>query len=179
MFISDGTNVGVSLRWFTFKNDSPCPQMITAARALARKHTSGKYHSLLSFEDFDNLGHVITNSVDSLLTDSANSASSYATGHKSSVNALGVYADSSSDPFDDPKVELITELIRRRQPKKAIGIVSTAYGQVSRPDPIHLDWLFFLGRHSFCLHLSYPSKKPIGRNHQSTPSWGSQLDPGG
>ena len=113
--------------------------MITAARALARQHTSGKYHSLLSFEDFDNLGHVITNSVDSLLTDSANSASSYATGHKSSVNALGVYADSSSDPFDDPKVELITELIRRRQPKKAIGIVSTAYGQVSHPDPIHLD----------------------------------------
>lgn len=107
--------------------------MITAARALARKHTSGKYHSLLSFEDFDNLGHVITNSVDSLLTDSANSASSYATGHKSSVNALGVYADSSSDPFDDPKVELITELIRRRQPKKAIGIVSTAYGQDATP----------------------------------------------
>lgn len=117
LFISDGTNVG----------------MITAARALARKHTSGKYESLLSFEDFDNLGHVITNSVDSLLTDSANSASSYATGHKSSVSALGVYADSSASPFDDPKVELITELIRRRQPKKAIGIVSTAYGQDATP----------------------------------------------
>ncbi|CEP08239.1 hypothetical protein [Parasitella parasitica] len=117
LFISDGTNVG----------------MVTAARALARKHTSGKYESLLSFEDFDNLGHVITNSVDSLLTDSANSASSYATGHKSSVSALGVYADSSSSSFDDPKVELITELIRRRQPKKAIGIVSTAYGQDATP----------------------------------------------
>ena len=154
--------------------------MITAARALARQHTSGKYHSLLSFEDFDNLGHVITNSVDSLLTDSANSASAYATGHKSSVDALGVYADSSSDPFDDPKVELITELIRRRQPKKAIGIVSTAYGQVSHPDSIPpLTYsLFSLGRHPFCLYLSYPSKKPAGRNHWSTPSWGSQLDPG-
>ncbi|KAI7904730.1 alkaline-phosphatase-like protein [Cokeromyces recurvatus] len=117
LFISDGTNVG----------------MITAARALARKHTSGKYESLLSFEDFDNLGHVITNSVDSLLTDSSNSASAYASGHKSSVNCLGVYADSSSDPFDDPKVELITELIRRRQPGKAIGIVSTAFGQDATP----------------------------------------------
>ncbi|KAI9473824.1 MAG: alkaline-phosphatase-like protein [Benjaminiella poitrasii] len=117
LFISDGTNVG----------------MITAARALARKHTSGKYESLLTFEDFDNLGHVITNSVDSLLTDSANSASAYATGHKGSVNTLGVYADSSNDPFDDPKVELITELIRRRQPNKAIGIVSTAYGQDATP----------------------------------------------
>lgn len=93
-------------------------QMITAARALARLHTSGKYHDLLSFEDFDELGHVITNSVDGLVTDSANSASSYSTGHKSNVNALGVYADSSADGMDDPKVELVTELIRRRQPNK-------------------------------------------------------------
>lgn len=52
------------------------------------------------------------------VTDSANSASAYATGHKSSASALGVYADSSETPFDDPKVELITELIRRRQPGK-------------------------------------------------------------
>ncbi|CDH59936.1 alkaline phosphatase [Lichtheimia corymbifera JMRC:FSU:9682] len=117
LFIADGCNVG----------------MITAARALGRMHTSGKYHNLLSFEDFDNLGHVLTNSVDGLVTDSANSASAYATGHKASVNALGVYADSSSDPFDDPKVELITELIRRRQPGKAVGVVSTAYGQDATP----------------------------------------------
>lgn len=96
--------------------------MITAARAIARQHTSGKFHDFLSFEKFDELGHVITNSVDGLVTDSANSASSYATGHKSSVNALGVYGDSSEDPFDDPKVELITELIRRRQPNKGTSI---------------------------------------------------------
>ncbi|CAO3622378.1 unnamed protein product [Cunninghamella blakesleeana] len=117
LFISDGTNTGA----------------ITAARAIARHHTSGKFHDLLSFEDFDQLGHVITNSVDSLLTDSANSAAAYASGHKSSVNCLNVYADSSPDPFDDPKVETITELIRRRQPKKSIGIVSTAYGQDATP----------------------------------------------
>ncbi|CAO3612426.1 unnamed protein product [Cunninghamella echinulata] len=116
-FHSDGTNTGA----------------ITAARAIARQHTSGKYHDLLSFEDFDELGHVITNSVDSLLTDSANSAAAYSSGHKSSVNCLNVYADSSPDPFDDPKVETITELIRRRQPKKSIGIVSTAYGQDATP----------------------------------------------
>ncbi|OAD68755.1 hypothetical protein PHYBLDRAFT_136301 [Phycomyces blakesleeanus NRRL 1555(-)] len=117
LFISDGTNTG----------------MITAARAVAKAHTSGKYHEFLSFESFDNLGHVITNSVDSLTTDSANSASAYSTGHKSSVNALSVYCDSSEDPFDDPKVESITELIRRRQPNKAIGIVTTAYGQDATP----------------------------------------------
>ncbi|KAI9493876.1 alkaline-phosphatase-like protein [Zychaea mexicana] len=117
LFIADGCNVG----------------MITAARALARQHTSGKYHSLLSFEDFDNLGHVITHSIDGLVTDSANSASSYASGHKGSVSAMGVYADSSADPLDDPKVELITELIRRRQPGKAVGVVSTAAGQDATP----------------------------------------------
>lgn len=103
--------------------------MIAAARALARKHTSGKYHELLTFEDFDHLGHVITHSVDGLVTDSANSASAYATGHKASVNALGVYADSSADPLDDPKVELITELIRRRQPNK---------GKIKEPAEVRL-----------------------------------------
>ncbi|KAI8139990.1 alkaline-phosphatase-like protein [Fennellomyces sp. T-0311] len=117
LFIADGCNTG----------------MITAARALARKHTSGKFENFLAFEDFDNLGHVITHSIDGLVTDSANSASSYATGHKGSVSALGVHADSSEDPFDDPKVELITELIRRRQPGKAVGVVSTAAGQDATP----------------------------------------------
>ncbi|KAI7853643.1 alkaline-phosphatase-like protein [Circinella umbellata] len=117
LFIADGCNVG----------------MIAAVRAITKKHTSGKYHEMLSFEDFDQLGHVMTQSVDSLVTDSANSASAYSTGHKSSSAALGVYADSSESPFDDPKVELITELIRRRQPKKAIGVVSTAAGHDATP----------------------------------------------
>ena len=123
--------------------------MITAVRSIAKKHTSGKYHEMLSFEDFDNLGHVMTQSVDAIVTDSANSASAYACGHKSSAAALGVYADSSETPFDDPKVELITELIRRRQPGKgkrwssrvrrvliiyvAIGVVSTAAGHDATP----------------------------------------------
>jgi alkaline phosphatase len=31
------------------------------------------------------------------------------TGHKTTVNALGVYRDSSPDAFDDPKVETIAE----------------------------------------------------------------------
>ncbi|KAI8139995.1 alkaline phosphatase [Fennellomyces sp. T-0311] len=117
LFIADGCNVG----------------MITAVRSIAKKHTSGKYHEMLSFEDFDNLGHVMTQSVDAIVTDSANSASAYACGHKSSSAALGVYADSSETPFDDPKVELITELIRRRQPGKAIGVVSTAAGHDATP----------------------------------------------
>jgi alkaline phosphatase len=54
-----------------------------------------------------------SHSIDSFITDSANSASALYSGHKSTVNAMGVYADSSPDAFDDPKVETIVELLSR------------------------------------------------------------------
>jgi alkaline phosphatase len=66
---------------------------------------------------------VATAGSDSIITDSANSASAYATGHKSAVNALGVYADRTSDPFDDPRVENITSLVQRRS-GMAVGVVT-------------------------------------------------------
>lgn len=68
----------------------------------------------------------MTHSIDSFITDSANSATALYSGHKSSVNALGVYGDSSPDPFDDPKVESIAELFHNLI-GGGIGIVSTAY----------------------------------------------------
>ena len=68
---------------------------------------------------------ITTSGYDSLVTDSANSASAYATGHKSVNNAMGVYANSTKDPFDDPKVENIIELVKRTK-GMATGIVSTA-----------------------------------------------------
>ena len=64
--------------------------------------------------------------MDSYITDSANSATALYTGHKSSVDALGVYADSSPDPFDDPKVETVAEIFQRLW-KGGVGIVSTAF----------------------------------------------------
>lgn len=104
--------------------------MITAARLLSKPHSSGHYLQKLHLDQFPVLGHVMTHSMDSLITDSANSASAYNTGHKSSVNALGVYPDSSPDPFDDPKQELLAELLRRRSKKNGgpggVGIVTTA-----------------------------------------------------
>lgn len=74
----------------------------------------------------DNLGHQMTHSLDSFITDSANSATALYTGHKSTVNALNVYADSSKTPFDDPKIETIAELFKRIH-GGAVGIVSTAF----------------------------------------------------
>lgn len=95
------------------------------ARILSKGITEGKYNDLLEMEKMSNLALITTSGSDSLVTDSANSASAYATGHKSAVNAMGVYADSTADPFDDPKVENIIELAKRTR-GMATGIVSTA-----------------------------------------------------
>jgi alkaline phosphatase len=70
-------------------------------------------------------GYVLTSGYDSIATDSANSASAYATGHKSVVNAMGVYADNTSSTEDDPRVENIVDILQRSR-NMAIGLVSTA-----------------------------------------------------
>lgn len=68
----------------------------------------------------------MTHSLDTYMTDSANSATALYSGHKSTVNALGVYRGSSPDPFDDPKFESIAEMFQRAVGGH-IGIVTTAY----------------------------------------------------
>jgi len=70
-------------------------------------------------------GTVTTSGYDALVTDSANSASAYATGHKSVVNGMGIYEDNTKDPTDDPRVENIIELAKRTR-RMATGLVSTA-----------------------------------------------------
>ncbi len=67
-----------------------------------------------------------------MITDSANSASTYNTGHKSSVNALGVYADRTKDTMDDPKQETLAELVKRKL-NMAVGVVSDAEVQDATP----------------------------------------------
>ncbi len=108
-----------------FVGDGMSLQARQIARILSKGITEGKYNGLLEMDTMSNLAIVTTSGNDSLVTDSANSASAYATGHKSAVNAMGVYADSSKDPFDDPKVENIIELAKRTR-GMATGIVSTA-----------------------------------------------------
>lgn len=109
-----------------FIGDGMTTNMITAARLIAHKTVNGRYQSTMAIDKFPVLGHQMTHSIDTFITDSANSASALYTGHKSSVNAMGVYADSSPDPFDDPKVETIAEIFHRVYGGH-IGIVSTAY----------------------------------------------------
>lgn len=95
------------------------------ARIMSKGITEGKYGDLLEMEKMPHMALVTTSGYDSLVTDSANSASAYATGQKGAVNALGTYSDSTPDPFDDPKVENITELVKRAR-NMAVGLVSTA-----------------------------------------------------
>ncbi len=97
----------------------------TAARILGKGIKEGKYLNKLSFDDMPHMALIGTSGMDSIITDSANSMSAYCTGHKSAVNALGVYPSRAKDNFAHPKVETITELVKRKT-KLAVGIVTDA-----------------------------------------------------
>ena len=96
------------------------------ARILSKGITQGKYNGFLEMELLnDGLALLNTSGYDSLVTDSANSASAYATGHKSVVNAMGVYENSNPDPLAHPKVENIAELVKRAA-GMSVGVVTTS-----------------------------------------------------
>lgn len=104
----------------------------TAARLMSKGVTNGIYNGRLSMDTLPHIATVGTCSVDSIAADSANTASAYMTGHKSSVNALGVYADRTPSSLDDPRQETIAEILRRTG-KKSIGIISDAEIQDATP----------------------------------------------
>ena len=104
----------------------------TAARIMSKGMSEGKANGRLNLDDVPPVAFIGTSATDAVATDSANTMSAYMTGHKTAVNAIGVYADRTPDSFDDPKVETLAEAIRR-QTKKSIGIVSTAELQDATP----------------------------------------------
>lgn len=104
----------------------------TTARLMSKGMTEGKANGRLNLDDMQYAAFVGTSSTNSIATDSANTASAYMSGHKTAVNALGVYADRTEDPFDDPKVEVISEALARTG-GKALGIVTTAELQDATP----------------------------------------------
>lgn len=109
LFIADGMSV----------------PMITAARMMSRGNSQGKYNGEFAMDQMEEIGLVHTSGMDSMITDSANSASAYNTGHKSAVNALGVYPDTSPDTVDDPNQELLAEMLKRTR-EMAVGVVTTS-----------------------------------------------------
>lgn len=104
----------------------------TAARIMSKGMTEGKADGRLNMDDLDRMAFIGTSSTESVATDSANTMSAYMTGHKTAVNALGVYADRTEDSMDDPKVETLAEALRR-QTGKSIGIVATSELQDATP----------------------------------------------
>ncbi len=104
----------------------------TGARIMSKGMTEGKANGRLAMDDIPPVAFIGTSSTHSIATDSANTASAYMTGHKSRVNALGVYADRTPDSLDDPKVETIAEALRRTT-KKSVGIITTAEVEDATP----------------------------------------------
>jgi len=108
-----------------FVADGMSVPMLTAARVVSRGNTEGKYDGLFAIDQMEEVGLLHTSGMDSIITDSANSASAYNTGHKSALNALGVYPDTSEDTFDDPRQETLAELLKRTR-SMSVGIVTTS-----------------------------------------------------
>ncbi|MDI6027762.1 alkaline phosphatase [Corticibacterium sp. UT-5YL-CI-8] len=104
----------------------------TAARIMSKGMTQGKADGRLNMDDLDRMAFIGTSSTEAIATDSANTMSAYMTGHKTAVNALGVYADRTKDSMDDPKVETLAEALRR-QTRKSVGVVTNSELQDATP----------------------------------------------
>jgi alkaline phosphatase len=96
----------------------------TAARMLAKGLVEGRYGGELAIDDMPHMALVSTAGTDSIVTDSANSMSAYTTGHKSCVNAMGIYCARNKSGLAHPKVETLAELVRRRNGGMAVGVVT-------------------------------------------------------
>jgi alkaline phosphatase len=95
-----------------------------AARILSKGLVEGRYGGELAIDDMPNMALVSTSGTGAVVTDSANSMSAYTTGHKSCNNALGVYCARNRNSLDHPKVETISELVKRTR-GMAVGVVTT------------------------------------------------------
>ncbi|MDI1265039.1 MAG: alkaline phosphatase [bacterium] len=115
-----------------FVGDGMSPAVRVAARILSRGIAEGRSRGKLAIDDMPHMALVATAGTDSIITDSANSASAYATGHKTANNAMGVYADRTASPFDDPRVETIASLAKRKL-GLAIGIVTNTEVEDATP----------------------------------------------
>lgn len=115
-----------------FLGDGMGGAAITGARLLSKGMKQGKYRGLLAMDTMENRGLVGTSGADSIATDSANSMSAYMCGHKSSVNAMGVYESSETVHDRHPHVETMAELVKRTR-GMGVGIVTTAEVQDATP----------------------------------------------
>lgn len=99
----------------------------TAARLVSRGLRNGKVAGRLAMDTLPVTGMVMTSSLNAAITDSSPGMAAYSTGQKANNNQEGVFPDNTPDPFDNPRVEYLGELLRRtRGPGFNVGIVSNA-----------------------------------------------------
>ncbi len=97
----------------------------TAARIVAGGYAQGKVINPLAMDTFPVTGMVKTASLNSVVTDSAPGMTAYVSGNKNNNNEEGVFPDDTTDPFDNPRIEYLSEYLHRTQ-GKALGLVTTA-----------------------------------------------------
>jgi len=97
----------------------------TAARIMLNGYSQGKVNTKLAMDTFPNTAMIMTASLNTIVTDSAPGMQNYVTGNKAANNQEGVWPDDTTDKFDNPRFEYLSEYLARQQGKK-LGIVTTA-----------------------------------------------------
>jgi alkaline phosphatase len=97
----------------------------TAARLVKFGAPGGDPGGRLAMEQLPGTGLVSTHSLSSFITDSSPGMSSYATGSHANNNQEGVYPAHTLSPFDQPRVEYLSELLHRLK-GTSLGLVTSA-----------------------------------------------------
>ncbi|HTP71700.1 MAG TPA: alkaline phosphatase [Burkholderiaceae bacterium] len=97
----------------------------TAARIVQGGYAQGKAIEPLAMDTFPATALVKTASLNSIVTDSSPGMTAYVSGNKNNNNEEGVFPDDTSDAFDNPRIEYLSEYLHRTQ-GKALGLVTTA-----------------------------------------------------
>jgi len=97
----------------------------TGARIVAGGYAQGKAIAPLAMDTFPVTGMVKTASLNSVVTDSAPGMTAYVSGNKNNNNEEGVFPDDTTDAFDNPRIEYLSEYLHRTQ-GKALGLVTTS-----------------------------------------------------
>ncbi len=108
-----------------FVADGMTVPMITAARIASNGISQGTLQGEFYMDSAEYIGLAHTSSIDSVMADSANTASALNTGHIGSVNATGSYSDTSPSRLDDPRVETFGEMISRVR-GMSVGSITTS-----------------------------------------------------
>ncbi|NCT82919.1 MAG: alkaline phosphatase [Comamonadaceae bacterium] len=96
----------------------------TAAR-IVHGYAQGKAMAPLAMDMFPATALVKTSSLNSIVTDSSPGMTAYVSGNKNNNNEEGVFPDDTTDPFDNPRIEYLSEYLHRTQGKR-LGLVTTA-----------------------------------------------------